>query len=118
MYVKGMAFLTTISKNNKYHTTMWVADCTAPTITSLVESVLKLYQQAGFQVMEVCTDHKFKPVLQVLQDNDGPSQPILPMLRNMFLRLSTIFTSLRSIFAPLIMGFLTRCSHELLFATW
>ena len=47
---------------------MWVADCTAPTITSLVESILKLYQQAGFQVMGVCTNHKFKPALQVLQD--------------------------------------------------
>ena len=30
----------------------------------------------------------------------------------MFLRLSAIITSLRSIFTPLIMGFLTRCSHE------
>ena len=48
---------------------MWVADHTAPTITSLVESILKLYQQAGFQVMEVCTDCKFKLVLQVLQDD-------------------------------------------------
>ena len=42
MYVNGMPFLTTISKNIKYHTAMWVADCTAPTITYLVESVLKI----------------------------------------------------------------------------
>ena len=69
MYVNGMPFLTTISKNIKYHTTMWVADCNAPTIASLVEFILKLYQWAGFQVTEVCTNHKFKPVLQVLQDN-------------------------------------------------
>ena len=48
---------------------MWVADCTAPTIRSLVESILKIYQWAGFQVMEVCTDCEFKPVLQVIQDN-------------------------------------------------
>ena len=68
MYVNGMPFLTTISKNIKYHTTMWVADHNTPTITSLVESILKLYQQASFQVMEVCTDCEFKPVLQVLQD--------------------------------------------------
>ena len=69
VYVNGMPFLTTISKNIKYHKTMWVADCTAPTISSLVESILKIYQWAGFQVMEVCINHKFKPVLQVLQDN-------------------------------------------------
>ena len=69
MYVNGMPFLTTISKNIKYCTAMWVADDTAPTITSLVESILKLYQQASFQVMEVCTDCKFKPVLQVLQED-------------------------------------------------
>ena len=69
MYVNGMPFFTTISKNIKYHTTMWVADHTAPTFTSLVESILKLYQWASFEVMEVCADCKFKPVLQVLQDS-------------------------------------------------
>ena len=68
MYVNGMPFLTTISKNIKYHTVMWVADCTAPTITSLVESILKLYQWASFQVTEVCADCEFKPVLHILQD--------------------------------------------------
>ena len=69
MCINGMPFLTTISKNIKYHTAMWVAHCTTPTITSLVESIQKLYQWASFQVTEVCTDHEFKPVLQVLQDN-------------------------------------------------
>ena len=69
MYVKSMPFLTTISKNIKYHTTMRVADCTPRTIASLVESVLELYQWASFQVTEVCADHEFKPVLQILQAN-------------------------------------------------
>ena len=73
MYFNGMPFLTTISKNIKYHTTMWVEDLTAPTIASLFESVLKLYQWASFQVMEVCTNHEFKPVLQVLQDDGWSS---------------------------------------------
>ena len=68
MYINGMPFLTTISKNIMYCTAMWVADHTAPTITSLVESTLKLNQRAGFQVTEVCTDCEFKPELQVLQD--------------------------------------------------
>ena len=67
MYINGMPFLTTISKNTKYCASMWVADSTSPTIASLVESILKLYQWAGFQVMEVCAE--FKPVLQVLQDS-------------------------------------------------
>ena len=69
VYINGMPFLTTISKNIKYHITMWAVDHTAPTITPLVESILKLYQWASFQVMEVCTNCEFKPVLQVLQDN-------------------------------------------------
>ena len=69
LHVNGMPFLTTISKNIKYCTAMWVADPTAPTITSLVESILKLYQQASFQVMDVCADLKFKPVLKVLRDS-------------------------------------------------
>ena len=45
---------------------MWVADHTAPTITSLVESILKLYQWTSFQVMEVCADYESKTM-------DGPS---------------------------------------------
>ena len=63
MYINRMPFLTTISKNIKYHTAIWVVDHMAPTISNLVESVLKLYHKAGFQVMEVCTYHEFKPVL-------------------------------------------------------
>ena len=69
MYINGMPFLTTISKNTKYHTAMWVADCTAPTIASLVESILKLYQWSSFQVKEVWANCKFKPALHTLQDN-------------------------------------------------
>ena len=69
MYVSGMLFLTTISKDIKYCAATWVADHTAPAIASLVESIQKLYQQAGFHIMEVCTDHEFKPVLHVLQDD-------------------------------------------------
>ena len=60
MYVNGMPFLTTISKNIKYCTAMWVTDRTAPTITSMVESVLELYQQASFQVMDVCANCKLQ----------------------------------------------------------
>ena len=67
MYINGMPFLTTISKNIKYRTAMWLVDCTAPAIASLVESVLKLYQWASFQVTEVCADHESKPVIQILQ---------------------------------------------------
>ena len=68
MYINGMLFLTTISKNIKYRAAIWVANCMAPTIANLVESVLKLYCRAGFQVKEVRADHEFKPVLHVLQD--------------------------------------------------
>ena len=68
MYINGMPFLTTISKNIKYHTDMWVANRTAPTITNLVESAIKLYNRASFQVTEVCADQEFKPVLYILQD--------------------------------------------------
>ena len=70
MYVNGMPFLTTISKNIKYCTTIWVADHTAPTITSLI---LKLYQWASFQVTEVCADHAFKPVSKSSKMMDDPS---------------------------------------------
>ena len=69
MYVNGMPFLTTVSKNIKYHTAIWVADCNPTTIAPLVESVLNLYQQASFQVSKICTDDEFKPVLNILLDD-------------------------------------------------
>ena len=69
MYINGTHFLTTISKNIKYHVAMWVANHMARTIANLFESVLKLYGRAGFQVMEVCADCEFKPVLHALQDS-------------------------------------------------
>ena len=61
--------------------------------------------------------HEFKPVLQVLQDNGWSFITNPAMLRSiMFLRLSTIITSSSSIFAPLIMGFLSdpQTNHFLL----
>ena len=48
MYINGMTFLTTVSKNIKYCTAMWVANHTAPTIASLVKSILTLYQWGSF----------------------------------------------------------------------
>ena len=67
--VNGMPFLTTLSKNIKYHTAIWVADCNPTTIEPLVESVLNLYQQASFQVSNICNDHEFKLVLSILLDD-------------------------------------------------
>ena len=69
MYIKGMPFLTKISKNIMYCTEMWVANHMAPTSANLVESVPKLSSRAGcLQVTEVCANRKFKPVLYILQD--------------------------------------------------
>ena len=73
MYINGMPFVTTISKNNKYHTTMWVADHTAPTIASLVESVLKLYQWASFQATEVLLNVNSNQCSMSSKTMDGPS---------------------------------------------
>ena len=73
MHVNGIPFIATISKNIKYRTSMWGADHSAPTITSLVESILKLNQWASFQVTEVCTDHEFKQCSMSSKTMDGPS---------------------------------------------
>ena len=73
MYVNGMPFLTTISKNIKYCTTMLVADRNAPTITTLVEPILKLYQCASFQVTEVCADLNSNQCSKSSKTMDDPS---------------------------------------------
>ena len=97
---------------------MWVADHTAPTITSLVEAVLKLYQWASFQVMEVCADHEFKPVLQVLQDSGWSFMTNLSNAQEHVPEAECNNCILKECIWPLIMGFLTRCSQEPLYATW
>ena len=80
MYINGMPFLTTISNNIKYCTGMWVADCTAPTIASLVECILKLYQQLAFKLwksVQIANSNQFSKSSKMV---DGPSWPFLPML--------------------------------------
>ena len=69
MFVNGMPFLTSISKNIKYRMAMWLPTRTVNDITSLVESLLKLYQAASFRVAEVSGDQEFKPVLKALQED-------------------------------------------------
>ena len=44
---------------------MLVADCQVPTVA------FKLNQRASFHITEVCADHKLKPVLQLLQDDES-----------------------------------------------
>ena len=117
MYINGMPFLTAISKNIKYDTAMWVADCMAPTIANLIESVLKLYNWAGFQVKEVCTDCEFKPVLHVLQDSGWSFTTNLTNAQEHVLEAEHNNCILKEHFAPLIMGFLTRCSQQPSYAT-
>ncbi len=69
MFVNGMPFLTSISKNIKYRMAMWLPTRTVNDITSLVKSLLKLYQAASFRVAEVSGDQEFKPVLKALQED-------------------------------------------------
>ena len=97
---------------------MWVADHNAPTITSLVESVLKLYQQARFQVMEVCTDHKFKPVLQVLQDDGWSFMTNLANAQEHVPEAECNNHILKEHIHATYLGFLTSCSNKPLFTTW
>ena len=108
MYINGMPFLTTISKNIKYHIAMWVGDCTAPSMASLVESILKLYQQASFQVMELCADHEFKPVLHILQDSGWSFMTNLANAQEHVPETKCNNRASRSMFVPLIMGFFIR----------
>ena len=97
---------------------MWVADCQFSTITSLVEFMFKLYQWASLQVTEVCANHKLKPVLQVVQDDEWSFMTNLANAQEHVPEASAIITSLRSIFAPLIMGSHISSSHIPLYATW
>ena len=97
---------------------MWVADRTAPSTASLIEFVLKLYQCASFQVMEVSTNHEFKPMFHVLQHDGWSFMTNLANAQENVLEAEHKKCILKEHVRPIYHGIPYKMSHEPLFATW
>ena len=71
MFVNGMPFLTTISKNIYYRTATFVTARTVAAYQLQVREVLQVYARAGFRVTEISADREYLPVLNPLMDEFG-----------------------------------------------
>lgn len=64
MYVQGMPFLTTVSKNVKYHTAVFLTSRKIEEIKEKLINVLNIYKSADFIVKTIFCDGEFKPLQQ------------------------------------------------------
>ena len=72
MFVNGLPFLTTLSRDIRLGTTEHVPICTAKNLANSLMKVVKLYAKGGFVVRNVLMDgefEKFKPEIILIELN-------------------------------------------------
>jgi hypothetical protein len=70
MYVNGMQFLTTISKNIHYRTAQYIASKSPLEYAKTLKEVLNVYKKGGFKVTHIFCDNEFKPLMHLLADQE------------------------------------------------
>jgi hypothetical protein len=70
MYVNGMQFLTTISKNIHYRTAQYVASKLPSEYANALKEVINIYKQGGFKVTHIFCDNEFRPLMHLLADQE------------------------------------------------
>ncbi len=68
MYVNGLTFLTTISKNMYYSTAQYIAKQKSDIYQDAIEHVLRIYNMGGFQVRKIWCDNEFCPLMNQLEN--------------------------------------------------
>ncbi|KOR29254.1 hypothetical protein TI04_09075 [Achromatium sp. WMS2] len=63
MFINGMVFVTTISRNIQYCTVLWVQNKEEQSYCISLEQVMEVYHRAGFVVEQISADNKFAPIL-------------------------------------------------------
>ena len=69
MKINGVPFLTTVARNIMYRTAEWIPKQTSKTYRSVLDTVFRLYNHAGFQITKIHCDNEFRPLMNELQDN-------------------------------------------------
>jgi hypothetical protein len=62
MFVNGLAFLTTISRNIMYRTAEYVKSNTTKSFKEALSTVFKVYRSAGFKIAFINCDNEFRPL--------------------------------------------------------
>jgi hypothetical protein len=66
--INGIPFLATISRNIMYRTCEWVKHQTVSVYRSVLDSVFRIYNMAGFRIVAIHCDNEFKPLMDELKD--------------------------------------------------
>ena len=89
IHVQGLRFLTTISIDLKFRTIEYLEDWKIKTIYLGLDSVLRVYNKAGFEVKEIRADPEFIPLEEEVMDemniqlNPATAQEHVPRLNNL-----------------------------------
>ena len=62
VFVNGIAFFVTVSRNVRYRTVEPIKDMKQPTIIKAVKNVRDIYTQGAFKVTWMLMDRQFKPM--------------------------------------------------------
>ena len=115
MYVNGVPFLTTISKQIMFRTTDWLRGTDAKAYRSAIEQVMRLYIKRGFYIRRLHCDNAFKQAIELIQkdypkvddnvtsaqehqpDAEHNNRVIQERVRKIILRLMTMLLVLKNI---------------------
>ena len=89
MWVNGLQFLTTVSKNIKYRTATYLPNKKMETYKLQLKDIAKLYNKGGFVISQIKADNEFKPLIGPLEDEldttmdfANPQDHVSPAERN------------------------------------
>ena len=68
VYVNGLQFLTTISKNLKYRTAQYIPSRSSKDYIKVIREVIAVYQKGGFRVTQLYCDNEFCPLMSQMME--------------------------------------------------
>jgi hypothetical protein len=64
MFINGIAFFTTISRNIMYRTAEAIRNQGKDEYIRVLKNVIKVYQTAGFKITRIHADNEFRPIIE------------------------------------------------------
>ena len=71
MHVNGLAFLTTVSRKIMYRTTEFLPNQSVQAYRSVLDTVFRIYNKAGFKITTIHCDNEFQPIMKSMEDVYG-----------------------------------------------
>ena len=71
MNINGLAFLATISRKIVYRTAEFIPNQSVQAYRSVLDTVFRIYNQAGFRITTIHCDNEFQPIMKHMEDIYG-----------------------------------------------